>query len=331
MKEILLTDIERLFDNLLNDVATGRRTPEECLSLCQQRHPELVSSLKFAFSLRSVSPDLTELETARMNTWHTITAVLDRQNETPIETHPDIRVTPSRPMSKRHSRWRVAALSAAIVAIAFMGNWMLSSVTADALPGSPFYTLKRADENVQLQMAWSSQMRGEVLSQIALHRLAEAREEADLQNISQALALVDESNAATHQLIALAILLQSQHQNSDAVTQALATTMQAEYDALQQARNDGQIALAQALSASYADQQSTLSASKVVLPPLANPPTSVPTTAANPTRGAHPTPPPHPTHIPHETPTTKPTPNGNGNGSGSGNGSDSGRNTGGNE
>src|SRR5262249_49149594 len=54
--------------------------------------------------------------------------------------------------------------------------WLASS---PALPSSPLYGLKRAQEWVALQTAWSDQRRGDVLLMIASHRLDEAKAESN--------------------------------------------------------------------------------------------------------------------------------------------------------
>jgi len=306
-----LTDIERLFENLLNDAASGKRTQSECVALSELRHPELTPSLRLAFNLGCVAPEAAEFDVARANVWNSIAQTLDQE----CASRPTAAARPVRParlVQRRKSPWLVATLCAAILALILGGNWTLTNASAGALPGSPLYGIKRAEEHLQLQLAWSSQMRGEALAQIALHRLAEAREEAARHNTSQALTLMNESNAATHQLIALVIEIHQQRQDDTAVKKVLAATLQAECDALQQARSDGQSALAQALASNVTDQQNVLHASSIIVPPLATP---IPTT---PTITADPTDPPVATQAPTTTPVAKPTPTTKGSGSNNG-------------
>lgn len=323
-----MTDIAQLFDNLLDDVASGKRSPEECLALCQETYPELVSSLKLALALRTAIPNEQEIEAARVNARRKLDALLDQDEEASAGLQ-GIRVRPS---PRRKTRWLVAALCAAVLALVMFGGWQLSTATASALPESPLYTIKRGDENIQLQLAWSSATRGDVLSMIALHRLDEARAEAARNNTSQALSLMGECDAATRQLIGLVITTQSQHQNDTALTRALMRTMQAEYDALQQERSNGASMMVQALTSTMTNQQSTLNASHIQMPPMATPVPVTPTQVAPPGAATHPAATPHPTQQPHATPTPRPTtqPNSKGNGgnsngnSGSGNSSNSG-------
>src|SRR5512146_2690832 len=53
-REMFLTDTESFFDSLVTDAANRRRTPAECLSVCQRSHPELVEALRLALALRFV-------------------------------------------------------------------------------------------------------------------------------------------------------------------------------------------------------------------------------------------------------------------------------------
>jgi uncharacterized protein DUF5667 len=315
-----LTDSERLFDSLLEEVATGRRSKAECIAQCELRHPELAPSLRLAFDLGCVGLEPAEVDAARARVWTTVESTLN-QDDAPPPTVVSARSACLAGLATwRTSPWFAVAVCAAIVALIFSGSWALTAASTDALPSSPLYGVKRTEENLQLQLAWSNQMRGEALAQIAMHRLKEAHDEAARHNTNQALTLMSESNAATHQLIALVIEIHQQRQDDTAVRNTLVSTLQAEYDALQQARNDGQSALAQALASNVTDQQDVLRASSILVPPMATP---VPTT---PTVTAPPTTTPEATEAPASPPAPKPTPSAtsNSNNSGSGNNNDSG-------
>jgi uncharacterized protein DUF5667 len=318
---MLLGDTERLFDALLTDATTGKRTPEECLALCETQNPELASSLKFALLVRTVALDDSERDLARANVRQRLTAVLESADNTRPESHSDV-LSPARRTRRRIVWMRQLAVVAAALAFVFLGTWLLTDAAASALPDSPLYAIKRADENVELTFSWSNQMRGEVLAQIAVHRLSEARSEAASQHTTRAVALMGESNAATQQLINLAIATKTRSTRDGAVTDSLAKTLEAEYAALAQAQSDGQTWLAQLLQHNVSDQQTALSAGNIWVP-LKGAPT--PTAPAAPIAPIHvmPTTPaagtPHPTS--HPTPPTKPTPDANGSdSSGQGNG-----------
>ena len=310
MREIFLTDIERAFDNLLNDVITGQRTPEECLALCQQDYPSLVSSLQLALALDGVSSDANEIETARAHVRQNLDTLMDAS----VAVAPGLQVpaSPYRLIGRIRQRRRLwLTLCAAILAVTFVGYWTLSTAAATALPESPLYGIKQVDEAIHLQLAWSNQQRGDALAQIASHRLAEARAEAAQNHTHQAIVLMGECDNATHQLIALVIATRHQHQDDTSIVNALRTTIRAEYTALEQAHSNGQSALAQALTTSVDGQQHALSASNIVIPQLATPsPSSSP---VDPSVRSTPT--------PHN--------NGNGGGNGGGNGNGNGNGNGG--
>jgi uncharacterized protein DUF5667 len=306
---MLLGDTERLFDALLNDATTGKRTPAECLALCEKQNPERVASLKFALLVRTVALDDTERESARANVRQRLTAVLDSAEDTRMESPRDV-ISPAH-STRRHILWmRQLAVVAAALAFVVLGTWQLTDAAANALPGSPLYAIKRADENVELTFAWSNQMRGEVLAQIALHRLNEARAEATNHHTAHAVALMGESNAATQQLIDLAIATKTRTAHDGIINDSLTKTLQAEYAALAQAQSDGQTWLAQLLLHNVSDQQSALSAGNISIPVAGAPTLTAPIAPIH----VVPTPPaaatPHPT--PRPTPPAKPTPDPNG-------------------
>lgn len=306
MREIFLTDTERAFDNLLNDVITGRCTPEECLALCSQEYPSLVPSLRLALALDGVTSDINEVEAARARVRQQLDTLMDETADEAPGLHVPTFPTPrKRRIRQRHSLQ--LAVYAAILALTFVGYWTFSIAAATALPESPLYGIKQASEAIRLHLAWSNQQRGDALAQIAAHRLEEARAEAAQHHTQQALALMGECDNATHQLIVLAITMRHQHQDDTSIVNALRDTMRAEYSALEQAHSNGQSALAQALTSSVNGQQHALSASNIVIPQLAIPSSSDP--------------PGHVTPTPHN--------NGNGNNNG-GNGNGNGNNSGGN-
>lgn len=310
---MLLGDTERLFDALLNDATTGKRTPAECLALCEVQNPELVSSLKLALLVRTVTLDDSERELARAKVRQRLTAVLDSAESTRLESRSDV-ISPARSARRRMVWMRQLAVVAAALAFVVLGTWLLTDAAANALPGSPLYAIKRADEAVELTFAWSNQMRGEVLAQIALHRLSEARAEAASHHTTRAVALMGESNAATQQLIDLAIATKTRTAHDGIINDSLTKTLQAEYAALAQAQSDGQTWLAQLLLHNVSDQQSALSAGNISIPLEGAPTPTIPAApihlSATPPAAATPRPTPRPT------PPIKPTPDSNGSDSG---------------
>ena len=329
-----MTDTDRLLDNLLHNVEAGKQTPAECLSLCQQIYPDLVPSLELALALSDWEPDDAEVAAAQQSVWESLESRMTTFDDTADCGHVWELPRVARPVAslmarRQRQRWLPMAVCAAMVALVLMGAWALTAASSEALPGSPLYGVKRADEDFQLRIAWSSQMRSQTLAVIAVRRLEEARAEAARGDNSQALALMNESDIATRQLIDLAITLQRDHQNDIVVQNALATTLRAEYDALHQAQSDGQTALALALSASVANQQQALSDSDIENPPHATPSPNSPPGASHPPQSPHATPSARPSPAAHPTPSGHPTPgSGNGNVNGANNGNGNGTNNG---
>jgi hypothetical protein len=315
MRERSLTDIERLFDNLLEDPATEKLNITQSPVHHAADDPDLAASLGLAHELRQVSAEAAEIDAARARVWQTIEpAVYNDDNRSTASQYSRSPVT-----HRQKTTWLVAALCAAMLALTLASTWTLTAASASALPGSPLYALKRADETFQLRLAWSSQVRSEVLARIALHRLTEARAEADQHDTSQALELVRESDTATQELISLVVAAHRQNQIDAVTDNALATTLRAESVALQQAHNDGQTLLAQALTTAVAVQQQALVDSDLDVPALGAPDPVTPTA------------PSHPAHVPHaqKTPDSSGT-NGTGSSSGKaiGNGNGMGEGTG---
>jgi uncharacterized membrane protein YgcG len=325
VKETPLPDIETYIDTLVDDVANGKISAEECIARCTACCPDMVPPLQLALVLRDVEFDAGELEGVRVRVWNRLEALLD-QEEPVTAPIPRIHRQNTHPLRPRRSTWRIAALCAAVLMLALIGSWTLSIVAVHALPDSPLYAIKRLDENVQLHLTWSSSQQAQVLAMIAQHRLDEARAEASKHNTAQALSLMSECNTATHQLISLVITLRAQHQDTTVATTALALTLHAEYDALQQAQDQGQTTLAQAVLSNIQSQQTTLSTSNIAIPSVTTQDPGTPPAAAtatwtdddstpqaHPTTGAHPTPSP-------PGPQVTPGANGNGSGAGEGNG-----------
>jgi hypothetical protein len=153
-------------DNLLDDVAAGKRTPAECLSLCRQSHPELVSALELALALHDSPldnlPDA-DMASAQQRIWQSLEAAFDDNMECPEVPIVRWRIPsiPSITALQRRQRWLTLAVCAAMFLLLLMGGWAFNNAAAGALPGSPLYAMKRANEDFHLRIAWSSQMRGQ--------------------------------------------------------------------------------------------------------------------------------------------------------------------------
>lgn len=213
-----------------------------------------------------------------------------------------------RPRTRRLAR--VALVAAAILLLACTAGWQISTAAASALPGSPLYGIKRGEETLVLDMAWSDQRRGEVLAVIADHRLSEMRAEAALQNDALVHSLAREFDSTMHQLISLTATMAARHEDTTVVAAVLGHELNAEYVALNTAMRNGDVILAQTLTATVQSERAAIQNSHITLPPSVVG-TAVPGPGTPPT--ARPSPNPRPSHTP---PAGSGNNNGNGNNSG---------------
>lgn len=178
--------------------------------------------------------------------------------------------------------------AAAMLLLGLTGLLGASHAAAATLPGAPLYGLKRGEEWLALRSAWSDTRRGEVLSQIARQRLAEAQGEAAAGNSHEVYALTAELDTTMRALISLMAQMNGQHENTGAVAAALSQTFADEHTALAQAEQQGQIVLAQSLTSAAQDQQQAMVAANLALPstppapPVPAGPTSTPTSLPTP-------------------------------------------------
>lgn len=235
----------------------------------------------------------------------------ETQAGTRASTALTIPIARRRPIKTRRLA-RIALVAAALLLLACMAGWQISTAAASALPGSPLYGIKRGEEQLALNMAWSDQRRGEVLAFIADHRLTEMRAEAALRNGALVHSLAGEFDSAMCQLISLTATMATRHENTMAVAASLARELNAEYLTLSTAMRDGDVTLAQALIATVQSEHTAMENSHITLPPgLVGAP--VPGAGTSPTAR----PGPMPTHTPSVGPGNN---NGHGNGSNNGNG-----------
>ncbi|MEO7003029.1 MAG: DUF5667 domain-containing protein [Ktedonobacterales bacterium] len=258
----------------------------------------------------------------------------------PRYNEPTISVTSVTPRQRPRQCLRMVMLVAALLLLISATALGVSNAAASALPGMPLYGVKQADEWLTLQAAWSDTQRGQALAQIADHRLAEARAEAQV-NPAEAQSLTHQCARAIHQIITLLTQMRARNENTGAVAQALSDELQAEQTTFAQAQRQGFTAFAQSLTLSIQEEQTAIVANHL--------PVSVPSLlpaipSASPAATGHPTPSgsqahSHPTGTPDPnggdskgTPTSHPTPtphgghgksrndNGHGGGNGHGNG-----------
>ncbi|HLZ23168.1 MAG TPA: DUF5667 domain-containing protein [Ktedonobacterales bacterium] len=204
---------------------------------------------------------------------------------------------------------QAALVAAAILLVGGLVGWQVSEAAASALPGSPLYGIKRAEESLALQLTGSDTQRGEVLATIADHRLTEIRAEAEQHNDPLVKSLAREFDGTMRQLIALTATMTRQHENTTDVTARLVHELAVEYSTLRTAQQRGDVVLAQALTVTTQAEDSAIHDSHITLPPGAvNTPVPVESSPGATPPGGQPargSPSAIPTHVP-------PAPPGNG-------------------
>lgn len=291
--------------------------------------PELAHALRLAQRLGEMPVPLAEIEAARERVRVRVFAAIATQYDTlrasahaaerdaelrapgtarteavSARAHGGVRIYPRHvgaSMARQRKPRRALYVATAALALGLTGLLAASQAAGTSLPGSPLYGLKRGEEGIALSTAWSDARRGEVLSEIAQQRLAEARAEAAAGNAVEVHALTAELDTTMRTLIGLAARMDAQHEDSGTVAAALSRTLADERAALIAALRQGQTVLVQSLSSAAQDQQQAISAANLSLP--STQPGAVP--AASPVFTSSPTPTPavSPTPTPNSPPT----------------------------
>ena len=123
---------------------------------------------------------------------------------------------------------RAATLVGALLLLACCALAGISAAAARALPESPLYAVKRAEETTLLTMSWGDSSRGQSLNLIANHRLGEAATEADLHRLPEARSLLSQFDSAFTELIALTRHAQALHEDTSALTSGIQATVASE-------------------------------------------------------------------------------------------------------
>jgi hypothetical protein len=270
------------FDHALDDLAAQRCTLEECIERYAAEDAELAELLRVVAAAQAALVPAGELSAACVRTRARLRAAMDAAPWA-VDTEPTesvgriVQLPVNRPRIRRMSRLAPAACVAAAVLLLSMSTGLLVSAAAQgALPENPLYGVKRGEEWVALHTAWSDQRRGEALASIAAHRLAEAKAEAALHHDGMVRSLTRELDADMHELIGLTATMAAEHEDTSSVASALAQDLNAEYAAIQAARDSGQQALAAALGATTQAQQQALAQHHIQLPQTAGGPSTTP-------------------------------------------------------
>jgi hypothetical protein len=142
----------------------------------------------------------------------------------------------------------------------------VSLASASALPSSPLYGVKRAEEWLELHTAWSDQRRGDALLAIASHRLAEAEAESEAGNGDSVHSLVQELDGTVTEAIDLAASMISKHEDATAITAGLERVLNDENTVQSQAQQQGHQALATTLGELHGRQLAAIQSHHLNLP-----------------------------------------------------------------
>jgi hypothetical protein len=213
----------------------------------------------------------------------------------------------------RHVRKRAAMGAFAAATLLLALGVGLSYASADSLPGSPLYGLKRGEESLMLVMPQSVESHARTLSMIAVRRLVEAQAESRAHHDTQAKMLLQQYNDAMNQLIGLAATIKSQHGDNSVVTAQILQVLAVQATIQQTTIYTNDPVFASALENSVAQVQRALDQSHIATPNAngANPnsekdhgnqpnsaPTPSPTVAPTSAPTASPTPSPSPSPTP---------------------------------
>ena len=326
-----MNDDARLFEIALRRIDSASQSAGEPSDTPLPESLELRSDLRLVRAVRDVQVPEDELRDAKARiASHLRAEMLPDTSATIADASPKSQASQPIIVARRRSArsrriTRAALAAAAILLLSCVAGWQVSDAAGSALPGSPLYSIKRGEETLALNFAWSDQRRGEVLAAVADHRLSEMREEARQHHDSLVQSLATQFDGTMHQLIALTAVMTERHEDTMIVTASLTRELNAEYATLQSARQSGDVVLAQALIITSQSETTAISNSHIHLPPSAlNTPvpernTQSTTPSDGPPSKADPT--AIPTHTPPATPGGG---NGNGNGNGGGNGSGNG-------
>lgn len=266
----------RLFDALLDDADRWNTAPHAQARRAAEADRTVADDLALVAALRAVAPARLETEAARERVGQRL-AQLMREEPGHVTTGrlhgarawlravtaPPMRaarerVTPrlaitappaTRPANKRLRRVLALGGVAFLLIVALLAGATVAS--GQALPESPLYSLKRAEETLQLDLAQTDGDKGEALAIIASHRLAEATAEAELRHPDEAQALLRQFDAALYQLISLTAEAQASHEaDAASLIRALRTILAAEAQSSARAAARGETSFKAAIIAS---------------------------------------------------------------------------------
>ncbi len=264
----------RLFDTLLDEIEHWRVSSDAQIRRAAQQDDRVAADLELTTALGDTRIARDEIEFARVRVGRRLDDLMRAEPlgaETPRSQPQDARswaharlraltAPPAAAVARLRGSaageagrtWlrRVAPLAAALLLVVFASLAGASAASAQALPESPLYIIKRGDESILLALSWNDVSKGQTLTMIAGHRLSEASAEADLNRTLEAQALLGEFDTTFGQLIDLGAHAQATHEDGMTLARAIQTTLETEQSIAQHADAHGEQTFAQAATAS---------------------------------------------------------------------------------
>ncbi len=289
-------DRERQFDTILDVADSDTEALLAASRQIQRNDPEMGANLRLIAMLRGITPDKAEIDTARLRIGQRLTRdILADPDEVDTQKHglrplrlsepPEIAlsraetggdsasaavesvsrspIAGARRMSTRR-RIILGAVAAAALLLALGAG--LTTASAQSLPESPLYGVKRAEESILLALSMSDDARAQTLGMIAERRLLEAQAEDGERHEAEVAILLGQYNDDMRQLIMLAASVNAHHGDSSAITAQIAQVLQMQQDIQRAATAQGDRAFMKALNDSAAAIAATLRAENVTLP-----------------------------------------------------------------
>lgn len=192
-------------------------------------------------------------------------------------THGWLRAVTSPPMLVRQAAQRraraIAALqrfgtiAVAVLVVAMATLASASGAAARALPESPLYTVKLAEEATLMGLSWNDESKGQTLLMIASHRLGDSAQEADQRHTVQAHRLMTEFRTTLTQAVDLAAHAKAMHEDTSALTSGIQSTLDEASTLASQASQRGDTDYSAAALASVASVSAYVGQVGITLPP----------------------------------------------------------------
>lgn len=215
---------------------------------------------RLAQSIREIPFPAGEVEGARERVGAMLAAAMAEQVAEP--THRP-HTTPRRASGRALLRGLVAAAALMILLSFTVG---LSRAASTALPSSPLYGVKRAEEWLALSTAWSDQRRGDVLVVIARRRLDELTRAAASGDVAHARSLAKEYQSDVLSIIQLDGVMAAHHEDTHGLSVQLVSILTAQQSALQAVARAGDRELTDGLREAGRAAQAALDRNHILLP-----------------------------------------------------------------